>query len=68
MKLLLSFAIFSLIWSTYYLAMRTTADVLTIMDMVVCGIFVVFDIGIIIFFLQKNTNRGRRESEFPFIE
>lgn len=60
MKLLLSFAIFSLIWSTYYLAMRTTADVLTIMDMVVCGIFVVFDIGIIIFFLQKKYKQRKK--------
>lgn len=60
MKLLLSFAILSLIWSTYYLAMRTTADVLTIMDMVVCGIFVAFDIGIIIFFLQKKYKQRKK--------
>ena len=40
--------------------MRTTADVLTIMDMVVCGIFVVFDIGIIIFFLQKKYKQRKK--------
>ena len=47
MKFLFHVAIFSLIYSAYYLAMRTTADVLTDMDAAVCGFFVVFDMGVI---------------------
>ena len=47
MKFLFHFAILSLIYSAYYLAMRMTADVLTDMDAAVCGFFVVFDMGVI---------------------
>ena len=47
LKFLFHFAILSLIYSAYYLAMRMTADVLTDMDAAVCGFFVVFDMGVI---------------------
>lgn len=37
-----SFSVLALIWTLYYLAKRTTANLLTTVDLVVCGCVLLF--------------------------
>lgn len=53
MKTLFNFSILALTWSIYYLAKRATGNILTLVDVVVCGAVILFCAGNIIFYIYK---------------
>lgn len=54
MKTLFNFSILALTWSIYYLAKRSTGNILTPVDVVVCGAVILFCAGNIIFYISKS--------------
>lgn len=53
MKWLFNFSILALIWSIYYLVKRITGNLLTAIDIVICGVVIIFCIGNIVYRLYK---------------
>lgn len=61
MKTLFNFSILALIWGIYYLAKRVTGNILTSIDVVVCGAVILFCVGDIIFYIYKKCIRQKNE-------
>ena len=60
MKWLFHLAILAFIWSIYYLAMRATGRMLTVADVLVCGIVMVFCVGTVVYGLYKKYKRKHK--------
>ena len=66
MKWLFHLAILAFIWSIYYLAMRATGKMLTVADVLVCGIVIAFSIGTLVYGLCKKYKQKHKKIRFPF--
>ncbi len=60
MKTIFNFSIIALIWSIYYLAKRITGNILTNVDIAVCGSVIVFCVSSIVYYIYKHLS-GRKD-------
>lgn len=59
-RMLLSFALFSLMWDVYYWLMRSTAGVLRSSDRLICLLSGFISLVVILYSVHKNTKRRNK--------